>query len=1006
MEGKTGGKNMNEKMKKKLVSIYHKNRVLGYLLVVIAAFVIVVKRRRAQTKSSYTIGSRRVAVIMICIIVTNMFFSPTVITLNKAYGATSGVALGWNELEFDFGILNTILDENGNMYLYDVTNQVLKKYDKDGNKYNENWTEPAVGNYSNKIGLCFTSNGDVVSSKDNEILFLDKITGAVKNKVDVGGIVTGCVCDEDGNVYVAAYIDPYGCIIKYSANGDEQWQANLMEGLIRGICLDDEGNIYSTSESKKCIIKVKASGVNDQDFGEGGILSLDGKVTTSGNTISGFLGDAAFFNGSLYQCCYGDKMVVKISENGKVLDEVASGVGPRNFLKFNNDYIIINRDGDTAKIERISTPSIDVEKENFVFSLEPSNLEEGSTETVQLSIRSDSTKNYNVKAKLYDKFTGAYVSDITSSKATLLNGNATLTLTPSASGWRKGVYQIQLEFSDTLGSMTLVDTINVNIVMGVGYYQVEYILENMRIEPKVEYIERVDGQDSYELTFLTIPDEHYVFSNILAKTIGEAPVPPLKAVISGNQITISNIQSDIQVHLIAKEEKEDTAAPSIIGLEDNGVYCEKQTVTVQDENLSKVIVNEQEVTLNENNQYELFPAQGIQTITAIDTSGNTTVIHFTINDGHTFGEWEETEKASCTQAGEKKHSCEICGHEEKEEIDALGHDWEEEYTIDKRPTLQEPGLKSIHCQRCDAKKDEKEIYAGEISLVVISEEGAPKVDVITTKEELSSFLFSQEEWERILFGEDGVITLRVKDGSKTVSESDKELVQQKLGENILGQYLDITLSKKVGNDSEKTILNTDETIKLTLQELNKPADTQEQKIGDTFIISVLGEESSILSDLDKQDKTITIETNEFRTYAIIYEKLGKQEETTTKNEETTTKEEITTTKNIETTKEEENTTVEEETTTYKSEESTTKEPEIDKKEPDTGELETTTKQTPPKKTEDKKDQAAPIVPQKKNPWASPPKAGDETPVLWLFIMEMLMGAGIYMLCCTRQKKKS
>lgn len=40
-----------------------------------------------------------------------------------------------------------------------------------------------------------------------------------------------------------------------------------------------------------------------------------------------------------------------------------------------------------------------------------------------------------------------------------------------------------------------------------------------------------------------------------------------------------------------------------------------------------------------------------------------------------------------------------------EEIDALGHDWNQEYTVDKEATCEENGSKSIHCNRCKETKD-------------------------------------------------------------------------------------------------------------------------------------------------------------------------------------------------------------------------------------------------------------------------------------------------------------
>lgn len=74
-------------------------------------------------------------------------------------------------------------------------------------------------------------------------------------------------------------------------------------------------------------------------------------------------------------------------------------------------------------------------------------------------------------------------------------------------------------------------------------------------------------------------------------------------------------------------------------------------------------------------------------------------------NNHTFGDWEESEPATCTTGGKEKHICSVCQFEEERDTTPLGHDWKNDYTIDVKPTCTNPGSKSIHCSRCDAKKD-------------------------------------------------------------------------------------------------------------------------------------------------------------------------------------------------------------------------------------------------------------------------------------------------------------
>ncbi len=72
---------------------------------------------------------------------------------------------------------------------------------------------------------------------------------------------------------------------------------------------------------------------------------------------------------------------------------------------------------------------------------------------------------------------------------------------------------------------------------------------------------------------------------------------------------------------------------------------------------------------------------------------------------HVFGEWQTTVKPTCTEGGEMIRSCSVCGVEETKTIDALGHDYSEQWTIDEEADCVNDGSKSHHCTRCKAKKD-------------------------------------------------------------------------------------------------------------------------------------------------------------------------------------------------------------------------------------------------------------------------------------------------------------
>ena len=95
----------------------------------------------------------------------------------------------------------------------------------------------------------------------------------------------------------------------------------------------------------------------------------------------------------------------------------------------------------------------------------------------------------------------------------------------------------------------------------------------------------------------------------------------------------------------------DGTSPVITGIEDGKIYCEAQTVTIDEKYVDTVTVNGTEVTLDENGSFILSAADGEQKIVATDKAGNTAEMTVTVNDGHTGG------TATCTE----KAVCEICG---------------------------------------------------------------------------------------------------------------------------------------------------------------------------------------------------------------------------------------------------------------------------------------------------------------------------------------------------------
>ena len=108
--------------------------------------------------------------------------------------------------------------------------------------------------------------------------------------------------------------------------------------------------------------------------------------------------------------------------------------------------------------------------------------------------------------------------------------------------------------------------------------------------------------------------------------------------------------------------------PYISGIQDGKTYCGGVSFIVSDDDLGSVTIDG-ETASGDMGVYHIAADQNQpgHSIVAMDAKGNRVVCTITVNDGHT---------------------------------------WEEEYTVDKKPTATEEGSKSIHCSICDTIKED------------------------------------------------------------------------------------------------------------------------------------------------------------------------------------------------------------------------------------------------------------------------------------------------------------
>ncbi len=270
--------------------------------------------------------------------------------------------------------------------------------------------------------------------------------------------------------------------------------------------------------------------------------------------------------------------------------------------------------------------------------------------------------------------------------------------------------------------------------------------------------------------------------------------------------------------------------------------------------------------------------------------------------GHKWGDWETVDTPDCNNEGLKKRTCDVCGAIEEKGLDPNGHDWGDTPIVDKDPTCTAEGSQSIHCKNCKAVKDDEILpalghtpkserenvtndYTGDIvcercgeilekgiSLAPVdfasqSGENAPAAKLSSEQiADIESKVLTPDDIEARKSGIEVKIVLTIMDATSTVTDSDKKLTADTIGTTyILGQYLNIDMTKYIGSDAFD-ITDVSEAVKLTIE---VPANLK--KDGRTYaIVRIHGNKADILKDEDTVADTITFSTDKFSVYAIVY----------------------------------------------------------------------------------------------------------------------------------------
>lgn len=378
-----------------------------------------------------------------------------------------------------------------------------------------------------------------------------------------------------------------------------------------------------------------------------------------------------------------------------------------------------------------------------------------------------------------------------------------------------------------------------------GVDKVYYSLsENIKTEDEVRAI---SDWSEYSSTFNIDPDKKLV---VYAKIVDKA----------GNTTFIG---SDGLVL--------DGTAPTILGVDDNKTYCEEQVVHITDDNLLKVTVNGDEVTLTDG-AYTLAATNTTYTIVASDKAGNDTSVVVTVNSEHTWGEYVSNNNASTQADGTEEAKCEFCD------------------AIDIRDI---PGTK-IDVPVNTTVVDTKPVGSGTIETNVNTDKSISKVTVRNLSTDVAKQFLTAEEIESVNAGADAIIFLDVTNIDKTVSTADRTAVVRVAngitsGRPTVALYLDLSLYKKL-SDSAKAERITDtngEHIKVSFAIPSAAINNNSNVERTYYVVRVHDGVSTILKTAyDEATKVISFESDKFSTYALLY--VDKDIPTISEDDETST----------------------------------------------------------------------------------------------------------------------
>ncbi len=309
-----------------------------------------------------------------------------------------------------------------------------------------------------------------------------------------------------------------------------------------------------------------------------------------------------------------------------------------------------------------------------------------------------------------------------------------------------------------------------------------------------------------------------------------------------------------EISVMATENyKIDKTAPIITGVTDGSIYYTDKVITVTDTNLDTITVNGDAFT---SGSVLAGDKNVTYIIVATDKAGNSTKVTVTMK---TIASLSENIKD--ITVGNVKST-------DKAKIEAVDVALKSVDITNATPTQKDQITVAI--QNCtDLLKVLSNI--GKVQKEVIKDGKVPETSFNNNLSKLKSFIITEEEKQLVESGVDIKIYLQVKDISEIVNSKDKEIINTSISDYQVGDYIDISLFKKVGDNEAVKISNPNGLINITLiipEHLKSNKASVERSYN---IVRVHNGEMTIIDGkYNAQTGEFTFETDKFSTYAIIY----------------------------------------------------------------------------------------------------------------------------------------